>query len=138
MKNVGLSALAMGLASTVASPAQAAAGATGGFNISLVVPAICDLSMPDFVAVEDGHVVTGEVQEFCNSSNGFQVIASHRPLTSNEVVEVDFDGESATLSEGGVSSIALRSGARFGPVPFRIDATHLEGSLAVSFSLIAL
>ena len=138
MKNVGLSAFAMGLASTLATPAQAAAGATGGFNISLEVPAVCDLSLPDLVVVDDKHVVTGEVQEFCNSSNGFQVIASHRQLNPNEVVGVDFDGESATLSKGGVSPIAFRSGARFGAVPFRIDAKHLEGSLAVSFSLIAI
>jgi hypothetical protein len=138
MKNAGLSALAMGLASTLASPAQAAGDATGGFNISLEVPAVCDLSLPDFVVIEDQHAVTGEVQEFCNSSNGFQVIASHRPLNPDEVVEVDFDGELAQLDQGGVSSIAFRSGARFGYVPFRIDATHLESGLAVSFSLIAI
>lgn len=138
MKTVGLSALAMGLASTMASPAQAANGATGGLNISLEVPALCDLSLPDLVVLEDKDVVTGEVQEFCNTSNGFQVIASHRPLDAAEVVEVDFGGEFATLSQDGVSPIAFRSGARFGPVPFRIDATHLEGALAVSFSLIAI
>jgi hypothetical protein len=138
MKNVGLSALAMGLVSTMATPAQAAEGAAGGFNISLEVPAICDLSLPDLVFLEDEHVVTGEVHEFCNSSNGFQVIASHRPLDASEVVEVDFDGEFATLSQDGLSPIAFRSGARFGPVPFRIDATHLEAGLAVSFSLIAI
>ena len=40
MKNVGLSALAMGLATTLATPAQAAEDASGGFNISLEVPAI--------------------------------------------------------------------------------------------------
>ncbi len=138
MKNVGLSALAMGLASILATPAQAADGASGGFNISLEVPAVCDLGMPDFVILEDQHAITGEVQEFCNSSNGFQVIASHRPLAPDEIVEVDFDGATAKLDEGGVSSIALRSGARFGYVPFRIDATHLEEGLAVSFSLIAI
>lgn len=138
MKNVGLSALAMGLATTLATPAQAAEGASGGFNISLEVPAVCDLSVPDFVVLEDQQVVTGEVQEFCNSSNGFQIIASHRPLDPQEIVEVDFGGEFATLSEGGVSSIAFRSGARFGYVPFRIDAANLESGLAVSFSLIAI
>jgi len=138
MKNVGLSALTMGLATTLATPAQAAADASGGFNISLEVPAVCDLSMPDFVVLEDQHAVTGEVQEFCNSANGFQVIASHRPLNQDEIVEVDFDGASTKLDQGGVSSIAFRSGARFGYVPFRIDATHLESGLAVSFSLIAI
>lgn len=138
MKNVGLSALATGLACTFATPAQAAEGATGGFNISLEVPPVCDLAVPDFVVLSDETVVTGEVQEFCNSSNGFQVIASHRPLEPEEVVEVDFGGELARLSEGGVSSIAFRSGARFGYVPFRIDAAHLESGLSVSFSLIAI
>lgn len=138
MKNVGLSAFVTGLACTLAAPAQAADGAAAGFNISLEVPAVCDLSMPDFVVLEDEQAVTGEVQEFCNSANGFQVIASHRPLDMDEVVEVDFDGEQTRLSEGGVSSIAFRSGARFGYVPFRIDASHLESSLAVSFSLIAI
>jgi hypothetical protein len=138
MKTVGLSVLAIGVASTLAAPAQAATGASGGFTVSLEVPAVCDLSVPDFVVLEDQHAITGEVQEFCNSANGFQVIASHRPLNSDEVVEVDFGGELAQLDEGGVSSIAFRSGARFGYVPFRIDATHLEGGLAVSFSLIAI
>lgn len=138
MKNVGLSALAMGLATTMTTPAQAASGAQGGFSISLEVPVICDLSLPDFVVVDGEHGVTGEVQEFCNSSNGFQVIASHRPLNRDEIVEVDFGGEFARLNQGGVSAIAFRSGARFGAVPFSIDAAHLEGSLAVSFSLIAI
>jgi len=138
MKNVGLGALTMGLATILATPAQAAADASGGFNISLEVPAVCDLSMPDFVVLEDQHAVTGEVQEFCNSANGFQVIASHRPLNRDEVVEIDFGGASTRLDHGGVSSIAFRSGARFGYVPFRIDAPHLEGGLAVSFSLIAI
>ena len=138
MKNVGLSALATGFACTVATPALAADSAAGGFNVSLEVPAVCDLSMPDVVVLEDGHAVTGQVQEFCNSANGFQVIASHRPLNPAEVVEVDFDGDSARLSEGGVSSIAFRSGARFGYVPFRIEAANLESGLAVSFSLIAI
>ena len=78
------------------------------------------------------------VLEFCNSSNGFQVIASHRPLNPEEIVEVDFGGEFARLSQGGVSSIAFRSGARFGSVPFSIDAARLDSSLAVSFSLIAI
>jgi hypothetical protein len=139
MKNVGLSALATGLACTLAAPAQAADGGVAtGFNISLEVPAVCDLSMPEFVVLEDEHAVTGEVQEFCNSANGFQVIASHRPLDSDELVKVDFDGEQTRLNKGGVSSIAFRSGARFGYVPFSIDAAHLESSLAVSFSLIAI
>lgn len=138
MKTVGLSALAMGLASTLATPAQAASGARGGFNISLNVPAICEIRLPDSVVVEGDHVVTGELQEFCNNPDGFQIIASHRPLNPDEVVEVALDGDLARLSEGGVSPIAFRSGARFGAVPFRIDASHLEGSLAVSFSLIAL
>lgn len=138
MKHVGLSALAMGLATTIATPAQAAAGSQGGFTIALEVPAICDLSMPDFVALDGERNVTGEVLEFCNSSNGFQVIASHRPLNPEEIVEVDFGGEFARLSQGGVSSIAFRSGARFGSVPFSIDAARLDSSLAVSFSLIAI
>lgn len=138
MKTVGLSTFALGLASALATPAQAAEGDAGGFNISLEVPAVCDISMPEFVVLEEGRAVTGEVQEFCNSSNGFQVIASHRPLNPDEVVEVDFDGASARLDDGGVSAIAFRSGARFGYVPFRIDAANLEGSLAVSFSLIAI
>ena len=71
--------VAMAALCAVSTPAFAAANASGSARITAVVPAVCDLSADDFVLNESGFV-TGSVQEFCNTSSGYQVLASHRPL----------------------------------------------------------
>ena len=120
------------------SPASAASGDSGGFSISLTVPIVCDIEAADFVLDEGNNTIRGVVNEYCNSSRGFQILAGHRPLENGEQVDLDYDGTLASLDASGLSSVAFRSGARFGPVPVAIRTQGVLASLAVSFSVTAI
>jgi hypothetical protein len=111
--------------------------ASGGFNIALQVPVVCDLDATDFALDQSQAELSGTVNEFCNSSRGFQVVASHRPLELSETVEVNYGGEQTRLERGGLSNIAFRSGPRLSTVPVRIRVTGLETQLSVSFAITA-
>lgn len=122
-----------GLSATTAHAEEA----SGGFNISLQVPVVCDLDATDFSLDQSQVELSGTVNEFCNSSRGFQVVASHRPLELSEIVEVNYGGEQTLLDRGGISNIAFRSGPRLSAVPVRIRVTGLETQLSVSFAITA-
>lgn len=111
--------------------------ASGGFNIALQVPVVCDLDASEFSLDQSQAELSGTVNEFCNSSRGFQVVASHRLLELSETVEVDYGGEQTRLERGGMSNIAFRSGPRLSAVPVRIRVTGLETQLSVSFAITA-
>lgn len=106
--------------------------------ITAEVPAVCDIAAsPLQVDATDG-LVTGNVNEFCNTSRGFEVVAMHRPLTAGEAVEVDYGGQETALDQSGISPIAFRAGARLDSVPVAIHSTGLTQGLAVSFALTAI
>jgi hypothetical protein len=119
------------------TPALAAAGATGGAQITAHVPAVCDISAQDFVLTESG-LVSGLVQEFCNTNTGYQVFASHRPLSFSETATVRYGSQITSLDATGLASVAFRSGQRFEYVPVEIDAKDLITPLAVAFTLSAI
>ena len=120
------------------SPASAASGDSGGFSISLTVPIVCDIEAQDFVLDLETNMVRGVVNEYCNSSRGFQILAGHRPLELGEQVDLDYDGSPASLDASGLSSIAFRAGPRLGPVPVAINTQGVLSNLAVSFSVTAI
>jgi len=137
MSKIGLGALAAFTALLPAN-AMAASDASSGFGISLSIPVVCDLDAQDFVLDATQNRISGNVREFCNSSRGFQIMASHRPLYDGETVGLTYDGASAHLNSAGISTIAFRNGARFRSVPVQIEASGLETLLAVSFSIMAI
>lgn len=120
------------------SPASAASGDSGGFSISLTIPVVCDIEADDFVIDEGNNIVRGVVNEYCNSSRGFQILAGHRPLEDGEQVDLNYDGTLTSLDASGLSSVAFRSGARSGPVPVAIRTEGVLADLAVSFSVTAI
>lgn len=126
------------IGASVPASAFAAESASGGFNVSLTVPVVCDLDAQDFIVDEIRNSISGHVREFCNSSRGFQVLASHRPLEAGENVRLNYGGELAQLERAGISSVAFRAGPRLDTVPVQIQASGLETQLAVSFSLTAI
>lgn len=121
-----------------ALPAYAAPNDSGGFSVGVTVPVICDLEATDFIIDQTTNMITGQVQEYCNSSRGFHVLANHRPLLSGEQVDLTYGGVPSELAASGFSSVAFRSGARFGYVPITIRANNVEGPIALSFAVTAL
>ena len=105
-------------------------------GVTAFVPEVCDLSADDFTFASDG-VLTGSVLEFCNSGAGFQVMAMHRPLDSNEQATVRYGSDISLLDGSGYVAVALRSGQRFENVPVSIDARNITRPLSVAFSLSA-
>lgn len=126
---------AVTLSQTVAIAAESR---SKNFVASAVVPESCGLDAISFVLDDNQNIARGFVNEYCNSSHGFQVLASHRMLESGEQVEVDYDGSFVSLDQSGVSSVAFRQGARFGPVPVEIRALSMTENLALSFSITAI
>lgn len=118
--------------------AMAATSSEGGFNISLYVPVVCDLDSTDFQFDPSQNEVVGQVYEYCNSSRGFQVVASHRPLETSEIVEVGYGDQHSMLEPSGFSTVAFRSGPRLSAVPVRIRASGLESQLSVAFAVTAI
>lgn len=131
-KIVALTALTV-----AASPAFASMGATGGARITAHVPAVCDISADTFVLTGSG-LISGSVQEFCNTSTAYQVLASHRPLAISEEATVRYGARVTSLDDSGLAAVAFRSGQRLETVQVEIDAQSLSAPLAVAFTLSAI
>ena len=119
------------------SPAHAADDTAGSFGVSARVPESCDIQAGNFQAQSGTGLVAGQVTEACNHNRGFQILASHRSLTDQERVDVDYGGVLAQLERSGLSPIAFRAGPRFKAVSVKIEAHNLTETLQVSFSLTA-
>lgn len=131
LKTAAIAALCMGSA-----PAWASADASGGTPVSAIVPAVCDLSADSFVLTSDG-TMSGSVQEFCNASTGYQVLAMHRPLNASERASVRYGPRVTNLDASGTVAVAFRGGQRLETVPVEIDARGLSAPLSVAFTLFA-
>lgn len=135
MRNFVTLAATLGIG-LMATPAVASSDATGSVGVTAFVPEVCDISADDFSMDATG-IVTGSVQEFCNTSTGFQVLASHRPLADSEIAAVQYGANTTLLDGSGLAVVAFRSGQRLATVPVSIDARNISSPLAVAFSLSA-
>ena len=111
---------------------------SGGLRISVTVPESCHLDAGEVQFSADGGQLVTTVTEICNSGRAFQVTASHRQLASAEKVSVFYAGNAVSLSDSGLSEIALRRGPTFERVPVAIDASNLETGIAISFGMTAI
>lgn len=121
----------------LSTPAMAGSGASGSARITATVPEVCDISANQFV-LNDAGQVTGTVQEYCNSNNGFQIIATHRPLATSEIAQLQYGNVVRELDAGGLSLVATRMGQRIETVNVVIDARAIEAPLAVAFTMSAI
>jgi hypothetical protein len=135
--HIAVKTIAIAALCAVSTPALASSYATGNVGITAFVPAVCDISAENFVLSESG-LVSGSVQEFCNTSTGYQILASHRPLNKNETATVRYGTRITSLGISGLSAVAFRSGQRLENVPVVIDAQDLLAPLAVAFTLSAI
>jgi len=113
----------------------AAKDASVSTSIRLVVPEICNVNAETFTIAESGEIV-GSVQEYCNTSTGFQIAVSHRPLDFSERASLQYGGQTTSLDSSGFSIVANRSGQRLARVAVKLDASQLKQPLAIAFSVI--
>lgn len=119
--------------------ANAAGPASGRMQITLTVPKVCNIDTLGFTAdPQAGGQAIGTVREFCNSSDGFMVMASHRQLMPGEQVRVIYDGEVSDLTAAGISPVAFRAGPRLRTVPVAIQSNGLQTPISVSLGMTAL
>ena len=110
---------------------------SGSFAVSVRVPEYCEVNAPQILTAEGDGIVTGAVFESCNSQDGFQVVASHRPLAANEWVAFNYAGNIRYLRQNGWSEVANRAGAKFGERPISVSYTSLSAPLAINLTVTA-
>jgi len=104
-------------------------------QLSLRVPAVCSLSA-DAVSVDPARAsASAMIFESCNTSQGFDILAMHRPLLAGERAQVRYDGQTSELLANGMSPIQFRQGARYGAVPVELNTQGLSQGLSVSFAI---
>src|SRR5690606_31273504 len=84
MRNIAKLCLACACASVPAA-AHAEGGDSGGMQISVTVPEVCQIDASTIVHEETG-LTLASVLEMCNSGHGFTIFASHRSLEAGEQV----------------------------------------------------
>jgi hypothetical protein len=123
-------------AAFAAIPASALAqDSAGSFEVSVHVPEYCEINAPPILTFEGDGMATGSVFESCNTQDGFQVVASHRPLELNEWVAFNYAGNVRYLKSSGWSEVANRSGAKYGERPISVSYTSLSTPLAINLTV---
>lgn len=118
-------------------PAFASDKSSGSFQVGARIPVVCSLETQSFRAEDGAAIVTGSMFEACNTNRGFQVIATHRVLDEDERISIQYGSSMAQLQQSGFSFVTTRAGARFGPVPVRIEPQKINQPISISFSLSA-
>ena len=129
---------AMAFAVACSTAAQANTDHSAGFAISANVPEVCQLESSVLPVDVLNQTARGTVFEMCNSSRGFRVIASYRPLGDGEEVEFDYGGDIQELDSSGMSDVAQRGGPSVRNVPVAIRANGLAQNLAISLGIAAI
>ena len=117
-----------------AASAHAAQDAKGGARITARVPEVCTISASPVTIESDGSY-SGTLNEYCNSSAGYSLVALHRPLRETESATVNLDGGMAALGRDGRTLIAIRNGQRLSSSQISIEAGTLLEPLAVGFTV---
>jgi len=107
----------------------------GSFQVSATVPEYCEINATEILTADGDGMVTGSVFESCNTQEGFQVVASHRPLEGNEWVAFNYAGNVRYLKSSGWSEVANRSGAKYGERPISVSYTSLAAPLAINLTV---
>jgi hypothetical protein len=116
------------------APALAQEGA-GSFGVNVQVPEYCEINAPQILTADGDGMVAGSIFESCNTQEGFQVVASHRPLENNEWVAFSYAGNVRYLSRDGWSEVANRSGAKYGERQVSVSYTSLTAPLAINLTV---
>ncbi|MEQ5789309.1 hypothetical protein J3454_15565 [Erythrobacter sp. NFXS35] len=104
-------------------------------RISARIPPVCSLATSPLAVAGNETIASAVMFESCNTNQGFQVLATHRPLEPGESAKVSYDGQNSDLEVSGLSFIQFRRGARHGPVLVNVATGSLAAPLAISFAL---
>lgn len=124
----GLGLISVPIAAAAQQPSQS-------FQVSARVPEYCEVNASPIVAQEGDGVADGTVFESCNTQQGFQVVASHRPLESGETVAFSYAGQTSYLQREGWSQVANRAGARYGVRPIQVRYSGLTTPVAINLTI---
>lgn len=136
MKMVRLFGVIMAVSTAFAgTAAMAAENGKAAFDVRVTVPEYCEINASTLLTSTGDGFASGSVFESCNTQEGFQVIASHRPLEANEAVAFNYAGVATYLREDGWSQVANRTGAKFGMRPISIRYSALTSPLAINLTI---
>jgi hypothetical protein len=119
----------------VSSAAQAENTGSQSMRVTARVPEHCEINASPILATSGNGVATGTVFESCNTQEGFQVVATYRPLESGERVAFNYAGNASYLHSDGWSQVANRVGAKYGVRPIAVRYTSLGSPLAISLTI---
>lgn len=116
------------------APAINVGQAQYSLGISGFVPVICRASVDaNSVAVTPGTVSLGSLREFCNSPNGYRVIADYSPSMASANLLVD--GHLVPLSEGGTTVVSSSSQAAINSYPVDLQLPEGVDGGSISFRI---
>lgn len=96
----------------VASASTATASDSIGFNLRAIVPVSCTVGYnPTGIAFNDNIVRLGELREYCNAPNGYDLEVRYSP-NSLQGVTVSIGNERVTLDGSGFASIHGATGPK--------------------------
>ena len=127
--------LAFVTCAAITGPVRAENVQQNQMRITATVPEICQIDGGPADLMVTDQVVTAHLTESCNSGRQFRVMASHRTLDDDEVVEVTYGDQFSTLARSGLSDIAYGSGARFSRVELSINPARLSQPITISFGI---
>lgn len=105
------------------------------FNVRVHVPEYCEINASTLFTSDGDGFASGTVFESCNTQEGFQVVASHRPLEEDEAVAFNYAGQLSYLRLDGWSQVANRTGAKFGTRPIGVQYSRLATPLAINLTI---
>lgn len=92
-----------------AADAETSPSSSYSIGITGFVPVICRAQLQaDVVAADRGAVPLGQLDQFCNSPNGYQVFVDASPELANATLIVD--GREVTLSATGSTLVSASNG----------------------------
>lgn len=130
-----LARIAVIAAALVCPTAAFAQDPSTSFQVIATVPAYCEINASPILAETGDGMVMGSVFESCNTQDGFQVVASHRPLETNEWIAFSYAGKARYLNANGWSEVANRMGAQYGARPISLRYTSLAAPLAINLTV---
>ena len=125
------SALAAGSA-TAAAPGESLASTSYTINVVGFVPVICRAQIDaTIIPGASGRTSLGELNEFCNNPNGYQVFVDSSPELANATLVVD--GHEVKLSGNGPTLVAASNGPAIESRELALDVPEggVSGSLSV-------
>jgi hypothetical protein len=130
-KTIAAAAAISLLAANAALAAAPSGGASYTLQISGFVPVICRAQLPQAATpAQAGEISLGQLSEFCNNGNGFEVWVDYSPSLAGDTLVVD--GKQIKLTSAGSVRIDKSNRAAAGSKSMMLDAkSAASGSLSL-------